>query len=76
MEKIHLVHTLTTKSKTYRLSNSFIGLVFKMAISNPLHNPALSSSLPWLHRREMIIESKSTMTPFIRSIAHVLKNLL
>lgn len=54
----------------------FTGLVFKIATSNRLHSLALPSSLPWLHRRQMIIESKSTVISSIRIVAHILKNFL
>lgn len=79
MERIHLVPHFTMPPPSLprvRHANKailFVGLVFKIAISKPLHSLALSSSLPSLHRREMVIESKSTKTSPIRSIAHVFK---
>lgn len=54
----------------------FTGVVFKIATSNRLHSLALPSSLPWLHRREMTIDSKSTVISSIRIVVHILNNLL
>lgn len=78
MVKIHLASSLTVfplplPRVKHQTKQSLCCLVFKIAILNLL-NSLFCSSLPWLHRIEMIFESMNTIT--LLSKIHVLKNLL
>lgn len=79
MEKTHLVRSFTMSLLSLprvihaNKSNAFYWTVFKIATSNRLHSLAIPSSLPWLHRREMTIDNKSTVISYIRIVVHIFK---